>query len=148
MQQKNAKTCRAAEDEPKKAAIGGTGDELDLLSLLIKGDRSKTIGEDGFDLELFDQDDNNNNDGEEQGVNKGKTTTAPQKAKRTLSQPKESSLSKAMKEVFAGNFEFFKISLETPRASKNEPKNSRLRLFKNRDPKNPRLSRVETLEQH
>ncbi|KAL3076759.1 hypothetical protein niasHS_011496 [Heterodera schachtii] len=128
VQQMNAKKSKAAEDEAKKAAVGGTGDELDLLSLLIKGDRSKTIGEDGFDLELFDQDDNNNdNDGEEQNVNKGKTTTAQQKAnKRTPSQPKESSLSKAMKEMDLDRGKQTPTSTEKPPSRKGSRKGAHL----------------------
>jgi hypothetical protein len=73
------------------APAGATGDELELLSMLIKGDNK---GGDGFELSLFEEE-------EEMMIGKKKKDGGENVEKGTKAAPvaKRSSLSKAMKEV-------------------------------------------------
>ncbi|KAI3420925.1 Protein oscp1 [Globodera pallida] len=99
VQQQNTKTC--SENKNAQPVVCGPGDELELLSLLIKGDQDKMLGADGFELELFEQDNNNDDDDtkeEQEEQARGGAQTTAHKAKKTA-EPKESSLSKAVKEM-------------------------------------------------
>uniref|UniRef100_A0A914HP35 Protein OSCP1 n=1 Tax=Globodera rostochiensis TaxID=31243 RepID=A0A914HP35_GLORO len=95
VQQQNTKTC--SDNKNAQTIVCGAGDELELLSLLIKGDQDKMLGADGFELELFEQDNNDDDDDTKEEQARGAQTTA-HKAKKTA-QPKASSLSKAIKEM-------------------------------------------------
>ena len=77
------------------APAGATGDELELLSMLIKGD-NKGGGGDGFELSLFEEEEemmSGKKKNKDEGGNVEKGTT------KTTTVAKRSSLSKAMKEV-------------------------------------------------